>query len=431
MNSGLILFIGIVQGILFLAHFVVYKAVLFFGNIDGKAALVTKLSFLGLSIFFMIGSIITAQGYSLIGRSVYTVAAIWLGVLFWLFSMAVIGSLLWFSFEYIFGNILGNVFPAISTYLGQIHTRQSFGLILLTIVLAINVYGVINAQFIRTTKYNIVIPNIPETWWNRKIVFIADTHFGNIWNVNAAQRIVEKIEKMDPDIILISGDFFDGPKINFDEVAQVFEPLVKSTPEGVFFVTGNHEEYQDKEMYLAPLRNIGVKILDSNSVLVRGLRIAGISYADGTTAEKQREAMKKIRAEINADKNQAYASEPDQMLAEVKSKEVSDAPIIFLKHTPLLLDVAADAGMAVQLSGHAHRGQMWPFSIITKKIYKGYDYGLKTFSGYWKNTIPVPDLRAPAKKMQVLTTSGAGSWGPPQRFGTVSEIVEITIVKPF
>lgn len=425
MNSALILFIGIVQGILFFAHFIVYKAVLFFGNIDGKAALITKLSFFGLSVFFMIGSIITAQGYSFAGRSVYTVAAIWLGVLFWLFSMAVIGSIVWY--------ILANVFPAFSA---QIHARQSFGLILLTIVLAINIYGVINAQFIQTKKYNIVIPNIPEAWWNRKIVFIADTHFGNIWNVNTAKRIVEKVEKMDPEIILISGDFFDGPKINFDEVAQVFAPLVKSTHGGIYFVTGNHEEYQDKEMYLKPLRDAGFIILDSNSVLVNGLRIAGISYGDSTTPEKQLEAMKKIRAEINADKNEAYASEPDQILAETKSKEISDAPIIFLKHTPLLLSVAADAGVALQLSGHTHRGQMWPFSIITKKIYKGFDYGLKTYSSdseknMSEKIIPAQATPSEAKTMQVLTTSGAGSWGPPQRFGTASEIVEITIVKPF
>lgn len=446
MHSNIIIFIGVVQTILFLTHFAIYKAVLFFGDIQGKSALILRISFIVLSVFFFVGSIITAKGYSVAGRTIYTVAAVWLGTLVWLFGFTVIGVILW--------NIGTMIFPILSS---TILYRQIFGGILLAIVIGINIYGLINAQYIRTTRYDVEIPNLPPAWFGKKAVLVADTHYGNIWNVTAARQLVEKISELKPDVILISGDYFDGPKINFAEVAEEYRELASSTPYGIFYVTGNHEEYRGKDMYLEPLRDINFKILDSDSVLVNGLRIAGISYADGTTKEKQDLAMKKIHAEINADKNDALGDAIDSATDDIangknrvskdstessenienraskasRAKIIADgeklateiitAPIILLKHVPLLLDSALEHGVYLQVSGHTHRGQIWPFSIITNRMYKGFDYGLKTY----KSTNLHSDLIT-TSSMQVLTTSGAGSWGPPQRIGTFSEIVEIT-----
>lgn len=403
MNASLIIFIGIVQGILFFAHFITYKAVLFFGNIEGKAIIFTRLSFLALSIFFMLGSLITARGYSFAGKSIYTLASIWLGILFWLFAVTIIGSLIWY--------LTSLIAPSFS---GNIHARQSFGLILLAFVFIINLYGLINALSVSTTKYSVSLPNLPQEWKNKKAVFLADTHYGNIWNKNSAENLVEKIERMDPDIIFISGDFYDGPIVNFKEIAEVYKPLVESTQYGIYFVTGNHEEYQDKNMYLDPLREVGFKILENESVLIDGLRVSGVNNSDSVDSTKYEDVMKKIRSQIIVDKNEAYASIEDPTLAESKSNSVEFAPTILLKHIPLKLDIPAKFDVDLQLSGHTHHGQMWPFTYITKKIYSGFDYGLKTYTNS-------------SSSMQVITTSGAGSWGPPQRIGTKNEIVEITL----
>jgi predicted MPP superfamily phosphohydrolase len=83
-------------------------------------------------------------------------------------------------------------------------------------------------------------------------------------------------------------------------------------------------------------------------------------------------------------------------------------PSILLKHTPMHIDIAEQAGISLQLSGHSHKAQMFPFSLLTRFIFKGFDYGLKRLNN-----------------MQVYTSSGVGTWGPPVRVGTKSEIVRI------
>lgn len=398
MNIPIIIFIAVVQGILFLAHFIVYKSVIFFAGIESKGIMVTRLAFLALSLFFTIGSLITAQGFSLAGRTVYTMAAVWLGILFWLMSGAVIALILW--------NLGGIIFPSLS---GLIWAKKAFGLLFLLIVIAINIYGLIHAQKITTNHYEISLPNLPSYWQGKKAVFIADTHFGNIWNIATARKTVKQIEALKPDIIFISGDFYDGPEINFSEVAEEFRALARKTPHGIYYVTGNHEEYRPKEQYLKPLRDAGIIVLENEIRTVEGLRIVGMNYGDSMNPIKQNEILSKLLTSQSGSNEKTEATLPG-------------GPIIFLKHVPTSLDSAFVYGIDLQLSGHTHRGQIWPFSLLTKVIYKGYEFGLHDFSGQISDPL---NQSTSTKKLQVLTTSGAGSWGPPQRVGTDSEIVEI------
>jgi len=384
MQASILIFIGIVQGILFIAHFVLYKSFVFFADIQGKAILTTRIAFLALSLFFMVGSLITAQGFSLAGRTVYTIAAVWLGMLFWLFVGAIFAVITWQLAVLIFPTLAGAVF-----------VKKMVGLAILIFIISLNIYGLVHAQKIITRTYDVTLPGLPAYWQGKKAVFIADMHFGNIWNLTTSQKIVAQIQALKPDIIFISGDFYDGPEINFAEVAEPFRALASSTPHGIYYVTGNHEEYRPREQYLKPLREVGITVLENEMRTIEGLNIIGMNYGDSMKPDMQNEILSKL---IN---------------------KTLTGPIIFLKHVPVGLDSAYTHSISLQLSGHTHRGQIWPFSLITKKIYKGYDFGLKDFV--------LSPSETGIKKLQVLTTSGAGSWGPPQRIGTDSEIVEILL----
>jgi uncharacterized protein len=396
MNLQLLFFIGVVQGILFVVHYIVYKTILFFGEISVQATTYVKYSFLALSIFFFIGSFITSYGFTLIGRVVYGLAATWLGVLFWLFFGAIFSLCLWGISTYIF--------PTLHTQhmsLGS-HTysvKQFYGLIVLLVIIGMNIYGLYHARHVRVKEYTVALPNLPASWERKQIVVVADTHFGNIWNTGTAKKISSLITSLRPETVLIVGDFFDGPVINFEEVAQPFGAI--PTKYGVLYVTGNHEEYRDRAQYTNALSVQGVTVLHNEYKNLDGLIVAGIAYGDSTTKEKQDAVLK-------------------AMLSTSTSTDIS--PVILMKHVPNLLESAENAGVDLQVSGHTHNGQMWIASRVARAIYGTYVYGLNVFSSSDTST---RNVTAP---MQILTTSGAGSWGPPQRIGTQNEIVLLTLI---
>jgi predicted MPP superfamily phosphohydrolase len=169
------------------------------------------------------------------------------------------------------------------------------------------------------------------------------------------------------------------------DLYKIAEPLKKlSAPFGVFYITGNHEEYGDINAFLKAIRELGITILFDEIVDVEGVQLVGVDYNNAAKAE----GFKKILDSLALDTNK---------------------PTILLKHEPKDLEVAEAAGVSLQISGHTHYGQQWPFRYMAQMAYKGYAYGLKDF-----------------KKLQMLTSSGIGTWGPPIRIGTVGEAVVIT-----
>ena len=135
---------------------------------------------------------------------------------------------------------------------------------------------------------------------------------------------------------------------------------------------------------LQAIEAAGIRVLDNEVTDVEGVQIVGDDYL----ATSHNDAFVKALGSITLD---------------------ADRPTILLKHVPIHLETAERAGIDLQLSGHTHRAQIFPLSLITKIIFRGYDYELK-----------------PLGNMQVLTTSGVGTWGPPLRVGSNSEIVVIT-----
>jgi predicted MPP superfamily phosphohydrolase len=245
-------------------------------------------------------------------------------------------------------------------------------------------YGILHAQNIKIKKIPIKIASIPESWKGQKAVLISDLHLGQIYGKKFVTKICSEIKKINPAIIFIVGDIFDGVAVNAKEVLSPFSDI--AVPLGIYFVTGNHEEFSSNLKYFDALRNTGIKILNDEMVNFKGMQIIGVDYKTTTSAKN----FKNVLDSINID---------------------SSKPSILLKHTPSHINITEEKGISLQLSGHTHRAQIFPFNFLTPLIYKGFDYGLKK-----------------SKNTQVLISSGIGTWGPPLRVGTDSEIVIINFV---
>lgn len=298
----------------------------------------------------------------------YLVTSVWLGTGHYL----VWASLLYFLVEFL---ALGFSLPINPKLLGQIFYLIAFG---------VSVYGLNNSRSLFVKKYSVKINNLPEFWHGKKAVMFADAHLGNIHRLEYVQKIVNLVNVQKPDVVFIPGDFFDGPPADFKALAAPLADI--RAPLGVYFCNGNHEEYADSRQYVSAIEQAGVKILNNAFVEIEGLQIVGVDYHSTIGGWN----LKKVLNEITYD---------------------TFKPSILLKHVPSGLKAAESSGMALMLSGHTHKAQVWPLGFLTKLVFKGYDYGHK-----------------PYKHLQVITTSGAGTWGPPQRVGTQNEIVVVEMV---
>jgi hypothetical protein len=293
----------------------------------------------------------------------YKLAAAWLGFLNFFFLAACLSRLVDLGFRLA---AIPSPRPLIAGSL--------FGLAVLT-----GIYGLVNAQSIRVRRVPIHLENLPPSWRGRTAVLFSDLHLGNINALAFSRRIVRLANSLHPDIAFIPGDFFDGVKTDCLRMAAPFREL--SAPLGVFFATGNHDEYGDLTHYLEALTNAGIHILNNEKVVVDGLAILGVTYHESTQILHMRATLERLH--------------PDPA-----------EPSILLNHVPNRLPIAEHAGIGLQLSGHTHGGQCVPFTWITRRAFGKFTYGLQHFGA-----------------LQVYTSCGVGTWGPPMRVGTRPEIV--------
>jgi predicted MPP superfamily phosphohydrolase len=361
-----LLFIGIVQSILFLGHWFLYRTLVrFFAPVNPAIALTLKVALGLLSVSLVLTSLLAFRYYNFLVRFLYTAAASWLGILY-LFILAAI--LAWI----LYGSAKLFHLPLDGTVLIEI---------LMGIALMASLYGFINSGVIRTHRMSLQLPDLPSQWRGKTAVWVSDTHLGQVRNYGFAQKIATMVENLHPDILFIGGDLYDGVAADLDKVIEPFSKI--SPPYGTYFITGNHEEFSDNAGYLQAARRAGMRVLYNERVDLDGLQIIGVNYRDSRNKERFRMILQKIGIDRHR-------------------------PSILLKHTPLDLEVAKEEGISLQLSGHTHQGQVFLFHWITSRVYHGYDFGLKWFGN-----------------LLVYTSSGAGTWGPPMRLDTKPEIVVI------
>lgn len=363
-RNRLIGFIAVIQSVLWLAHLFLYETWAFPPTRSANVATFGIKVVVGfLSVSFVAASLLAFRYTNAAVRAFYKAAAVWVGLLSFLFVVAV-SSWVFFGIARIAGLDL-NFHRTVELLYGA--------------AAVIGFYGVFNASWTRITRTTVRLANLPAAWRGRRAALISDLHLGHVRNGSFLRRMVAKILKEEPDAIFIAGDLYDGTAIDAQRAAQPLSRLV--APHGVYFVAGNHEQFGDDSKYLNAIAATGVRVLSNEKVDVDGLQIIGVPYRHALHGGHFASVLHGIGLD-------------------------SDRASVLLTHAPDNPGIAEAAGVSLQLSGHTHLGQFIPWSWMARRIYRQFVYGLSRIG-----------------KMQVFTSSGAGTWGPPLRLGSNPEIV--------
>lgn len=266
------------------------------------------------------------------------------------------------------------------------HVSKWAGIFTLIALLFLILYGTYNAYVPVIRSYDVQIakeapdPNTTEL----NIIVVSDTHFGLLSNRKHAERMVQEINALNPDLVLIPGDIVDDEIQTFleQEIDQVLAQI--DAKMGVFASLGNHDHHDGTmQQLIAAIERSNIKVLyDETIILENNIIIVG-----------RKDRIERDRASL-------------ALLMDGLDRSY---PIILLDHQPYDLNIAKQLGVDLMLSGHTHRGQIFPGNLITSRIYQN----------HWGH-LQIGDFHS-------IVTSGYGFWGPPIRLGTRSEIVQVTV----
>ncbi len=319
-------------------------------------------------------------GYEALARFMSYAGYIWMGVLFLFFISSLLFDLyrlLMYTGTLILRRDLSHLVPV------PLYTF----IIPVLISLGINIYGYFEAKNIRIEKITIQSSKIPEAVGRIRIVQMSDVHIGLIVRDERLQRIVEEIKKADPDILVATGDLLDGQINHLEEPLAILRAI--NPRYGKFAITGNHEFFAGIDQALAFIKDAGFVVLRGEGLNVAGMiNIAGVDDPTGVRFGLARQVSER------------------KMLSELAGRYFT----LFLKHQPVI-DNDAVGYFDLQLSGHTHGGQIFPFNFVTKRFYP-LDRGFFNLSNH----------------SRLYVSRGAGTWGPPVRFLSPPEIAVIDLI---
>ena len=211
---------------------------------------------------------------------------------------------------------------------------------------------------------------------------LSDVHLGHILGANFLRGLVEQSNAQNPELVVITGDLFDGADGRLDDLVRPLDDL--RAPLGIYYVTGNHETYLGVDRAYAALQTTKTKILTDEMVVINGLQIIGVAYPDRSFSKDVADVIRHLPA-----------FDPKK-------------PSVLLYHNPSRVEQAKAAGVSLQLAGHTHKGQLFPIQFISRMVYGKYYNGLHSESEF-----------------TIYTSSGAGTWGPTMRTGNHPEITVV------
>ena len=263
--------------------------------------------------------------------------------------------------------------------------------LVVVVTLSVSLIGFVNATKIaRVKRVSVTLENLPAALHGFKIVQLSDVHVGSSIKSAYVKGIVDRVNQLEADVVAITGDIVDGTVERLGSHTAHLGHL--TSRHGTFLVTGNHEYYAGAEAWITEFTRIGIKCLINEHVLLEHngstLMIAGVTdySAHQFIAE--------------------HRSDPEKAL----SNSQTEAPRVLLAHQPRSAEAAEKAGFHLQLSGHTHGGQFWPWNLFVP-LQQPFVAGLHRTNRMW-----------------IYISRGTGYWGPPKRFGAQSEITLITLV---
>ena len=263
-------------------------------------------------------------------------------------------------------------------------------------------YGAWQArQTAQVYRVNIPIPGLPDHLAGFRIVQISDVHVGLLIDGIYLAGIVEKINELKPDMVAITGDLVDGTVSALREQTSCLRDIV--SVHGSYFVTGNHEYYSGAKEWIHEIEKLGIKVLINNCDIIK--------------SESNKKSLQKnlVIAGVPDRRAGKKFGHPYEPLAAIAGTSRDDIKIL-LGHQPAGIGEALKSGYHLQLSGHTHGGQFFPYNLGVPLFFK-YSAGLYLHEGEEN------------KKMWVYVNRGTGYWGPPLRTGMPSEITCISLEK--
>jgi len=298
-------------------------------------------------------------------RMAYTISAAWLGLVNFGFFAA------WACW------ITLGIFTLTSHHISlRILVEIYFGCGIL-----VSIYGFVNASLLRVTQVVVKLPNLPDAWRNGTVAVLTDLHLGNVRGAGFVRRVVAEVQRLQPRAVFIPGDLFDGTRADLDALIAPLKDL--SAPAGIYYVTGNHEEFTDRTKFLAAVARAGIRVLNDEKIEVDSLQLIGVHDKELHAPQVYRSILQRAHIDRNR-------------------------PSVLLAHEPLNMAVADEEGVSAQFCGHTHGGQIWPWTLVAARVHRRFNHGLNRMG-----------------KMLVYTSYGAGTWGPPMRVGTSAEIVMV------
>ena len=270
------------------------------------------------------------------------------------------------SFLIISISLLINSFSSIS--------QKSIGVMSLIIIMAISIYGMLNARRVLLKKITIKSSKINK---NYNIIFISDVHLGTNTSKHLS-KILNKIKTLEYDFLLIGGDLIDSSSFKLNDL-NLFNKIKKD----IYFVNGNHEYYlKGFKNKIEQLKKFKIKVLKNSSMQINEINLIGI------------DDLQSIHSKI-------------KFVEKLNKKNLFN---LVLSHKPDIWDNIKSKN-DLMLSGHTHNGQIFPFNFLVKLKFK-FIYGIYEY-----------------KKSKLYVSSGAGCWGPKLRIGSSNEIINIQLTK--
>ncbi|MEZ5199392.1 MAG: metallophosphoesterase [Bacteroidales bacterium] len=336
-----------------------------------------KAIFLFLSLSYIIARFLERIWLSTVSDIFTWIGSFWLAAFFYFLLIVIAIDLV---------RLVNSIFPFIPESIKTPEFRKILFWSSVGLVSVLLLTGFVNALIPRIKTLELTVDKKVEGLQELNIAFASDIHLGTLIGPRRTNKIIQRINDLNPDLILLGGDIVDedlGPVIR-NNLGDSLKKL--SAPYGVYGITGNHEYIGGAEPAVKYLEEHGVEMIRDTT-----LKISDQFYIVGREDRDQKEFAGVNRKQIND-----LIKGIDHTL-----------PIIMLDHQPFELDEKEKAGIDLTLSGHTHHGQLWPLNYITKAIYE-------VSWGYKKKG-----------NTHVYVSSGVGGWGPPVRIGNRPEIVLI------